>query len=175
MHFGGNDATVAHLLDANYRNLISGDSWMHSKHGIALYEPLNHLTQQDAARIAHGLLGARRHASPDSIDLYASAIHHMGYRFDGRGHIHKVHDADFSAAMKNAAFRAHIAVENDRAAFEQHMRHQAPGVDRQTVRTPVNVTGLTAAGRSRGLLDRDRSQGGGLVPDRVRGLLPGFQ
>jgi hypothetical protein len=95
MSFGGNDATVAHLLDVNYKNLISGDPRMHSKHGIALYEPLNHFTEHDAFRLARGLLRARRYASPQSRDLYTSAIHHMGYRFDERGRIHKVHDADF--------------------------------------------------------------------------------
>jgi hypothetical protein len=95
MHFGGDDATVARLKD-----------------GVRSHDHLNHLSQNDASRIAHSLVGARRHASPQSRDLYTTAIHHMGYRFDEHGHIHKVEKADFAAAMKNPAFQAHMAVEN---------------------------------------------------------------
>lgn len=176
MAFDGNDATVAHLLDVNYKNLISGDPRMHSKHGIALYKPLNHFTERDAFRLARGLLRARRHASPQSRDLYTSAIHHMGYRFDERGRIHKVHDANFPVAMKNPAFRAHVAVEHDRA-YQQNMHQSDVGVGEQKIRTSAkNMRGLTASGGSRGLDAIDRSVSGGL--DRSlnsrRGLTPGL-
>jgi hypothetical protein len=157
MSFGGNDATVAHLLDVNARNLTSGDPRMQSKHGIALYEPLNHFTEHDASRIAHGLLGARRRASPQSKDFYTAAIHHMGYRFDEHGHIHKVQDADFTAAMKNAAFRAHIAVENDRAAYQPKAE------------TSPRVVARSAGGG----LDAGRGGSGGLVGN-LRGSVPSF-
>jgi hypothetical protein len=139
MSFGGNDATVAHLLDVNYKNLISGDPRMHSKQGIALHEPLNHFMEHDAFRLARGLLRARRHASPQSRDLYTAAIHHMGYRFDDHGRIHKVHAADFSAAMKNAAFRAHVTVEHEVAAHQQSVRHNDVSAGRQKVETPAPV------------------------------------
>jgi hypothetical protein len=175
--FGGDDATVAHLLDVNYKNLISGDPRMHSKHGIALYEPLNHFTEHDAIRLARGLLRARHHASPQSRDLYTSAIHHMGYRFDERGRIHKVHDANFSAAMKNSAFRAHVAVEHDRAADQKNMYQSDVGVGEQKVRTSAkNMTGLTANGGSRGLDAIDRSVSGGLDKslNSRHGLTPGL-
>ncbi len=127
LHLGGNEAAVKHVLDVNLTNLTSGDPQMDQRHGIALYAPLNHLSQHDAERIAHGLVGARRHASPEARDLYTAAVHHMGYRFDEQGHIHKVRDADFSAAMKNAAFRAHIAAEHDRAAHQQDATHRNDG------------------------------------------------
>jgi hypothetical protein len=175
VHFGGNDATVGHLLDVNYRNLISGDPRMHSKHGIALYEPLNHFTEHDAPRLAHGLLGARRRASPQTRDLYTAAIHHMGYRFDEHGHIHKVQNADFNAALKNSAFRAHIAVENDRAAYQQDRRHDDIDARGSRFRTSTNMRGLTAGDGSRGLDAFDRSGSGGLdrSRDSRRGLTPG--
>jgi hypothetical protein len=129
MHLGGNDATVAHLKD-----------------GIGSHDPLNHLAQRDASRIAHGLLGARRHASQQSKDLYTSAIHHMGYRFDERGHIHKVHEANFSAAMKNPAFRAHIAVEHDIAGEHQVAAVAASDNSVRGVEVRGSVRGVEASG-----------------------------
>jgi hypothetical protein len=114
-------------------------------HGVA--EPLSHFTEQDAARLADGLIGARRHASPQSRDLYTAAIHHLGYRFDEHGHLHKVRDADFSAAMKNPAFRAYVAVEHNRV-------------------TSQAVSGPFVVRASRGLIGGDR----GFALNSVRGL-----
>jgi hypothetical protein len=168
MSFGGNDATVAHLLDVNYKNMISGDPRMHSKHGIALYEPLNHFTEHDASRLAHGLFRARRHASPQSRDLYTSAIHYMGYRFDERGRVHKGHHANFSAAMKNPAFRAHVAVEQHVAAHEPNVRHNGLADERRKVEMPSHDAQGVASG-----LDGSRRGSGGLVSN-LRGAMPGL-
>jgi hypothetical protein len=161
VHFGGNDATVAHLLDVNTRNLMSGDPRMRSNHGIALYDPLNHFTEGDASRLAHGLLGTRHHASAQARDLYTSAIHDLGYRFDEHGHIHKVpgREADFSAAMKNPAFRAHIAVENDRAAYQQRERHHDVDAGGGKLNTSASLNTAASGGLRTGL-DVSRSSPG---------------
>lgn len=153
--FGGNDATVAHLLDVNTRNLISGDPRMNLRHGIALYDPLNHFREGDASRLAHGLLTARRHASPQMRDLYTSAIHDMGYRFDERGHIHKVprHEANFTAAMRNPAFRAHVAVDNYMAA------HPGEGRDYDAAGGRPVRAAMSAQDGSRRGVDRGDSRG----------------
>jgi hypothetical protein len=152
MHFGGNDATVAHLKD-----------------GIGSYDSLNHLTQNDASRIAYGLVGARRHASQQSRDLYTSAIHHMGYRFDEHGHIHKVQDANFSAAMKNSAFRAHIAVDNDIAAHQPNVRHDEIADGGRKVETSTRVVARNVGSD----LDATRRGAGGPV-NNLRGAVPDF-
>jgi hypothetical protein len=155
IHFGGNHATVTHLKD-----------------GIGSYDALNHLTQNDASRIAHGLLGARRHASQQSRDLYTSAIHHLGYRFDERGHIHQVpgQKANFSAAMKNPAFRVHIAVENDVAADQQNLRYQHANVGEHKVTSVAalddSVRGVEVRGGVRGVeFDGSMSRGVNKVGD----------
>jgi hypothetical protein len=148
MHLGGNDATVAHLKD-----------------GMGSHDPLNHLAQRDASRIAHGLLGARRHASPQSKDLYTSAIHHMGYRFDEHCHIHKVHEVNFSAAMKNSAFRAHMAVEHYVAAQQSNVGHDGlVGAGRQVEMTLSRGVSSSGSGI-------DRSGRGGMEGN-IRGLAP---
>jgi hypothetical protein len=162
MYFGGDDATVAHVLDVNYRNLTSGDPHMQVKQGIALYEPLNHFTEHDVPRLAHGLLEARRHASPQLRDVYTSAIHHLGYRFDEHGNIHKVPGlvADFSAAMKNPAFRAHVAVEQYAAAHQPNVRHDRPAAARRKIESsPVG----RAFGGASPRIDRSGVGGAGVV------------
>ncbi len=153
MHFVKNDASVAHLLDA--------------KHGISLRKSLNNFTERDARRLAYGLLDARRHASAQSRDLYTAAIHHMGYRFDEGGHIHKVQHANISAAMKNPAFRVHMMVEHYVARHQPTVGHEGPA----SVRRPVESSGRVV-NRGSGL-DARRRNSGGLESNR-RGSAPGL-
>ncbi len=177
--FAGNDAALAHIIDANYKHSISGDPRMHVKHGIALSVHADHFSQKDAFRLAHGLVKARRHASPQSRDLYTAAIHHLGYRFDKRGQIYEVHNADFAAAMKNPAFRAYIAVDHYLTSVDGNLHNHEIGGQKGNTTSAASTPsagegaagGIDRAGMSRGA-DENRfgvavqriSLGGRLAP-----------